>query len=333
YAQWTVVAADPNSNRIVLGVESNGRDAWMDVWSGSAWGPATLGITDGVTNQNGQNIAVAFESKYGDALAVYENNESTNTTELQFRTFTGGAWSAGTNFGSFGNHETESITLSSNPYSDQMQLLVNDDLKILRSDLWTGSSFAAPIQLESNTGNTVGPPFSFFWDRDLPGTVPTSATWTQPTAMTSPFVMPTDGAVKVTTYIQLTSGTLPAAPKLAATLSQASGTIVTLPAPPTVTALGGGLFKLEWNGTVPNNVTVPTGGQISLTVTDFDSTYSFNLLYDSTTDPSQVQVATATGIAVSALGVYGARFPADSPITTTTAGQPVYVRFTVTDPF
>src|SRR5262249_39746205 len=108
---------------------------------------------------------------------------------------------------------------------------------------------------------------------------------------------------------------------------------VTLPAPPTVTSLGGGLFKLEWNGTVPNNVTVPTGGQISLTVTDFDSTYSFNLLYDSTTDPSQVQVATATGIAVSALGVYGARFPADSPITTTTAGQPVYVRFTVTDPF
>src|SRR4029453_16821831 len=54
---------------------------------------------------------VAFESKSGDALAVYENNENTNATELQFRTFTAGAWSAGTNFGSFGNHETDPAQL------------------------------------------------------------------------------------------------------------------------------------------------------------------------------------------------------------------------------
>jgi hypothetical protein len=60
-----------------------------------------------VTNQNNQNIAVAFESKSGDALAVYENNASTNLTELQYRTFTAGAWSAGTNFyGPFVNPTT-----------------------------------------------------------------------------------------------------------------------------------------------------------------------------------------------------------------------------------
>src|SRR6185436_10172616 len=156
------------------------------------------------------NVAVAFESTSGDALAVYENNANTNTTELQFRTFTSGAWSAGTNFGSFGNHETEAITLNSNPFSDQIQLLVNDDAKILRSDLWSGSSFATPIQLESNTNTTAGQPFSFFWDRYIPGTVTTSTTFTQTTAMTSPFVVPTGAAVKVTTHIQLLTGTLPA---------------------------------------------------------------------------------------------------------------------------
>ena len=102
--------------------------------------------------------------------------------------------------------------------------------------------------------------------------------------------------MKVTTYIQLTSGTLPAAPKLAVTLGQAGSAIVTIPAPPTVTPLGSGFYKLEWTGTIPNNVTVPTGGQISLTLTDFDSSYSFNILYDSSTYPSQVQVATATAI-------------------------------------
>src|SRR5262249_40607253 len=52
YAQWTVVAGDPNSNRIVLGVESNGKDAWMNVWSGTAWGTSQLGIQDGVDQNN-----------------------------------------------------------------------------------------------------------------------------------------------------------------------------------------------------------------------------------------------------------------------------------------
>src|SRR5262249_20714886 len=154
-----------------------------------------------------------------------------------------------------------------------------------------------------------GQPFSFFWDRFSPGTVTTSVTFTQTSAMTSPFVMPTGSAVTVTTYIQLTSGTLPAAPQLAVTLSQASGTLLTIPAPPTVTPLGGGLFKLVWTGSIPNNETVPTGGQISLTLTDFDSSYAFNILYDSKTDPSQVQVATATAITVSSLGVYNAPYP------------------------
>src|SRR5262249_4819979 len=155
----------------------------------------------------------------------------------------------------------------------------------LRADLWNGSSFAAPIQLESNTNTTTGQPMSFIWDRFSPGTVTTTTTFTQTTAMTSPFAMPQGAAVKVTTYIQLTSGTLPAAPKLAVSLSQSGMNFVTLPAPPTVTALGGGIFKLEWTGTIPNNATVPTGGQISMTLTDFESSYAFNILYDSKTYP------------------------------------------------
>src|SRR4029077_9227216 len=63
YAQWTVVTGDPNSNRIVLGVESNGKDAWMNVWSGTTWGTSTLGVQDEVADNNNLEIAVAFESK------------------------------------------------------------------------------------------------------------------------------------------------------------------------------------------------------------------------------------------------------------------------------
>src|SRR5262249_41547744 len=88
-----------------------------------------------------------------------------------------------------------------------------------------------------------------------------------------------------------------------------------------------------WTGTMPNNITVPTGGQISLTYTDFDASYAFDILYDSNTFPSQVEVATATGITVNSVAVYNAPFPGGTPITSTPAGQPAFVRFTVSDPF
>src|SRR5262249_49504245 len=41
----------------------------------------------------------------------------------------------------------------------------------------------------------------------------------------------------------------------------------------------------------------------------------------------------ATGITVNSVAVFNAPFPGGSPITTTPAGQPAYVRFTISDPF
>jgi uncharacterized repeat protein (TIGR01451 family) len=342
YAQWTAVAADPNSNSIVLGVQTAGKpgSAWMDVWSGTAWGTATLGTTNGVANPNNQNITVAYEDKSGIPLVVYETaaGSGATQTQLQYRTFSGGVWSAAASF--FTDTKTpRAITLTSNPYSDQVMLMVNDDGQVLQADLWSGTSFATPTQLQPYTGSTSGTnttngqPMSFFWDSFLPGTVTTQTTFTQTVPMTSPFVLPVGGAVTVTTYIQVTSGAFPNPPELAVSLSQSGTTFVNLPAPPTVTPLGGNFYKFVWTGTVPNNVTVPAGGQIALTYTDFDAGYTFNILFDSETYPSQVQVATATAITVNSLGVFNAPFPGGSQVTTTPAGQPAFVRFTVSDPF
>ena len=44
-------------------------------------------------------------------------------------------------------------------------------------------------------------------------------------------------------------------------------------------------------------------------------------------------MATATGIAIDSLGVYAAPYPGGSPIIDTPAGQPAFIRFTVSDPF
>jgi uncharacterized repeat protein (TIGR01451 family) len=331
YARWTVLASDPNSNRIVLGLESNGQSAWMDVWSGSAWGTSALGTANGAVDVANLEIAVAFESKSGDALAVYQNNLA--ATELEYRTFSGGAWSAATDFGSFGGKVSRGVTLSANPFSDQIMLLANDDGNILRSFLWSGASLGAPVQLESSTSSKAGQPFAFAWDRYVPATVTSSTTFTQTTPMTAPFIVSAGGSAGVTTYIQITSGTLPAAPKLAVALGQGGSPFLTLVAPPAVTALGGGFFKLDWTGSMPSAVTVPAGGQISLTLIDYETSYAFNLLYDSSTYPSQAHLSTSTAIGVSALGVYGTPFPGGSPVAPMEAGVAAYVRLTVADPF
>jgi hypothetical protein len=138
YAQWTVVAGDPNSNRIVLGVETNGDDAWMNVWSVSAWGTSTLGVQDGVDNNNNLEIAVAFESTSGDALAVYENN-ATPTSPVQYKTFTAGAWSAGQTLCVRQPRQQQTSRLDHAQFQPVLRpsmVMVNDDEKFL-SNLWT----------------------------------------------------------------------------------------------------------------------------------------------------------------------------------------------------
>jgi uncharacterized repeat protein (TIGR01451 family) len=134
----------------------------------------------------------------------------------------------------------------------------------------------------------------------------------------------------------VTSGTLPATPDLSVSLSTGGSTFLNISAHPTVTLVSNGanpIYKLVWTGTMQNNVTVPTGGQIALTYISFDIAYSFNILYGSETDPSQVEVATATAITVDSLGIFNTPFPGGSPVTDTPAGRPAFVRFTVSDPF
>ena len=73
YAQWTTLAADPNSNHIVLGVQTQQPSAWVDFWNGSAWGTATLGTASMAMAQSPNNnlaVSVAFDNKSGNALVV-----------------------------------------------------------------------------------------------------------------------------------------------------------------------------------------------------------------------------------------------------------------------
>ncbi|NLF72109.1 MAG: DUF11 domain-containing protein, partial [Candidatus Anammoximicrobium sp.] len=167
YAQWTVLASDPNSDRIVLGVVTSDQDAWMRIWNGSSWGTAVVGTTE-TANSTSLNIAAAFESVSGQALVVFGNNQA--ATELGYRVWTPStnSWSATTNFVASGDVDDPelSMTLDPNPISDQIMLLVQDNNEDLDQLVWDGTGWSSVTNLDADTNDKDRQPFVFLWDQN-----------------------------------------------------------------------------------------------------------------------------------------------------------------------
>ena len=127
----------------MLGVLSTNPDVWLAVWNGSGWEPAV----EGTLTANGNtfpNVAVAFESNSGQALATY--GEGSN---LRYRSWAGGTWSGELpdepSIGGISN----SMTLDADRNSDQIMLSVQDAESALNYVVWDGTSRASPDELES----------------------------------------------------------------------------------------------------------------------------------------------------------------------------------------
>ncbi|WP_333809764.1 beta strand repeat-containing protein, partial [Flavobacterium sp.] len=88
-----------------------------------------------------------------------------------------------------------------------------------------------------------------------------------------------------------------------------------------------------WTGTVPSDVTIPSGQAVTLAIESDLTSATFKIDYDSNTKPSYVELPTSTYINVSNIAVYNAPYPGGSIVTSGSANQTYYVRTTVTDPF
>ena len=94
YARWTTLGSDPNSNRIVMGVTTSGSDPWLSVWNGSSWDASVLASAlNSTPTTTAPNIAVAFESSSGQAMAV----SGASDNKMIYKTWTSGTgWSGAT---------------------------------------------------------------------------------------------------------------------------------------------------------------------------------------------------------------------------------------------
>lgn len=156
-----------------------------------------------------------------------------------------------------------------------------------------------------------------------------TTTFTQTPVQCSALSLPASGTINVTTYVNVTSGAMPANPNISAALKYGSTTFATLTNPTYNSAAG----TLTWSGALASNTTIPAGQAIGLTVTSAQSGVSFTMQFDSTSKPSQIGLPTTTVIDITSFGIYDAPYPGGTLITDAPNGQTVYVRTTVADPF
>ncbi len=163
-ANWVTLGSDPGSDRIVMGVVTSGgtaADIWLSVWNGTAWETSVQAETT-ATGSVYPNVAVAFESTSGQALAAYGEDGS---NIVKYRTWdSGSGWSSeqtGPNIGG----EPNSLILAADPISDQVMLSAQDANSHVNYVLWDGSSWGAVTELGTSTTEVKNQPFLFLWDQ------------------------------------------------------------------------------------------------------------------------------------------------------------------------
>ena len=163
--------------------------------------------------------------------------------------------------------------------------------------------------------------------RPAPGGTGGSTSFTQTPAFGSPFSMPAGSVISVTNYINVTSGSMPGAPAVTATLTHGTNTVLQMTSP----SYSGGM--LIWNGVLPSMVAIPSGDALTLDVENNEAGVSFEIEYDSSSKPSRIGLPTTTVITVDSLAVYDAPYPGGNVMASAAAGSELYVRATVSDPF
>ncbi|MBK8564660.1 MAG: cadherin-like domain-containing protein [Saprospiraceae bacterium] len=178
---------------------------------------------------------------------------------------------------------------------------------------------------EANADFANGQFFTFATNTS--GTVLNNVTFTQGTPMCTNLEMPAGGVLQVKTFVAGTG--IPANPNITAKLKHGSTTFATMTNP----VYNGGAGTLTWSQVLGSSYTLPAGEQVSLDITKNDAGYSIDILYDSQTKPSKIDLPTKTIIVVEELAVYDSTYANGSVLAGTENGKTVFVLTTVSDPF
>ncbi|AFZ37589.1 conserved repeat domain protein [Stanieria cyanosphaera PCC 7437] len=191
------------------------------------------------------------------------------------------------------------------------------------------------IKIQNNSGNwNEANDIAYFDNFNINAGI-ISTTFNQSISMKSDFEMPSGKPVTVSAYINASTGTPSISSNIAATVTYDSGTLLNLSNPTSVVSQGGGVYLVTWTGTLNNNVTIPTGQDVSLNITNNQSNLNFTVLSDSNTYPSKIDLATRSVIDITSIGIYDNSYAngGGNLVNAASNGNTVYLRVQVKDPF
>lgn len=138
---------------------------WSMIYSVSSTGNLNTVVWNGTTyynsaehsatyeNSNLLGVDMAFEHVSGDLFMVAINN-----SDIYYKTYSGGEWSAENNFSFISNSLLESVRLISNPEGDDIIILYKDSENDIFAYVWDGTKFIGNKTL-TTTGATTNHPF------------------------------------------------------------------------------------------------------------------------------------------------------------------------------
>lgn len=139
------------TDQILLLALNNDKTLYACLWSGSAWGTVeTLTADTGIAST--ECFAAAFERGSGDGLVVYGK---AGTSDLTYKTFIGGVWSAEQAGPAVGN-TVDWVRLAPKPagFSNTILMGLLDHNKGVQVAFWNGSSWGALTSCTADAGTS-----------------------------------------------------------------------------------------------------------------------------------------------------------------------------------
>jgi CshA-type fibril repeat protein len=241
----------------------------------------------------------------------------------------------GSTYGIPNNSDIWRISISSDggtSYTTLVDLNKNDANTPFSLPLSTfTSNMVLKYELISNAGsNGTGMTIKdFAINYRIPASGPETFTMTTP--FCEDYTLSAGQNFNITTYASITYGTVPASPDIDAVLEYGTGPTTIIDLSGTTPTWDGSSFS--WSGTIPSNVTIPAGEEITLKVTNNDPSFSCDINFDSQTYPSSIELPTLNKINIDSHNVYDASYSGGSIITEQVVGSTVYIRSTVSNPF
>lgn len=147
-ANWIKVAADPNSNKVILSYLDTSNEVYAFTWTGSSWSSRR---SIGTANSNNRRaMDVAFEQSSGRGMVVWGDSSRIP----KYRIWPGS--------GSFGPQLSASdigatnrwVQMAPDPMSDEIFLMTSDSGNDLNIQKWTGSSWGSVTEVESTSSSS-----------------------------------------------------------------------------------------------------------------------------------------------------------------------------------